>query len=208
MSDRQGQLPPLWDDALPPDPLVLFEQWYQQAQRLALTEPTAAALATVDGDGQPSARMILLKGFDERGFVFYTNYHSRKGQALAAEPRATLLFYWGPLARQIRIEGSAEKVDEAESDAYFASRPRGSQIGAAASPQSRPLTDRQALERRVEEVVRRHQGQAIPRPSCWGGYRLRPSIIEFWQGQPDRLHDRLRYRREAEGQWTIERLAP
>lgn len=208
MSDSQGQLPPLLEDSLPPDPLILFRQWYQQAQRQALTEPTAAALATVDADGQPSARMVLVKDFDDRGFIFYTNYHSRKGQALAADPRAALLFYWDPLARQIRIEGSARMLCEADSDAYFASRPRGSQLGAVASPQSRPLADRHVLERRVDEAAHRYQDRPIPRPSCWGGYRLRPSVIEFWQGRPDRLHDRLRYRREADERWTIERLAP
>ncbi len=200
-----------------PDPIVQFGRWMQQALDSQLPEPTAMTVATVDATGQPSARILLLKEFDARGFSFFTNYASRKGQDLAVNPRAALLFHWVELERQVRIEGSVEKLPEAESDAYYRVRPLGSRIGAWASPQSTVLPDRAWLELRVREAERELDGDP-QRPPFWGGYRLRPSALEFWQGRPSRLHDRLRYLRQpaaqpidgapvAEG-WRIERLAP
>jgi pyridoxamine 5'-phosphate oxidase len=164
-------------------------------------------LATATPDGRPSARVVLLKGFDERGFVFYTNYEGRKSRELEANPRAALLFYWGELERQVRVEGRVSRVPDRESDAYFAGRPRGSQLGAWASEQSRPVRDRGALERRLRELEGEYEGREVPRPAFWGGYRVVPETMEFWQGRENRLHDRLRYRR-AEGGWKIERLQP
>lgn len=186
-------------------PFDQFTLWFDQALAAAVPEPNAMTLATVDASGQPSARTVLIKNFDARGFVFFTNYDSRKGHDLAAEPRASLLFFWQPLERQVRIEGTVEKVSEAESDAYYESRPVGSRLGAWASPQSQPTT-REALE--ANELRYREQfGDDPPRPPHWGGYRLVPHALEFWQGRPSRLHDRLRYRL-TDGQWVIERLAP
>ena len=164
-------------------------------------------LATADGEGQPSARIVLLKSFDDRGFVFYTNYNSRKARDLAANARACLLFYWSPLWRQVRIEGAIEKVSEAESDEYFHSRPLGSKIGAWASDQSQPVVSRNELEKRFEEFSWKFADN-VPRPPHWGGYRVKPVEIEFWQGRENRLHDRLRYRLQQDGSWLIERLAP
>jgi len=186
-------------------PFDQFTLWFDQALAAAVPEPNAMTLATVDASGQPSARTVLIKNFDARGFVFFTNYDSRKGHDLAAEPRASLLFFWQPLERQVRIEGSVEKVSEAESDAYYESRPVGSRLGAWASPQSQPTT-REALEAN-EHRYREQFGDDPPRPPHWGGYRLVPHALEFWQGRPSRLHDRLRYRL-TDGQWVIERLAP
>ncbi|MDX1593130.1 MAG: pyridoxamine 5'-phosphate oxidase [Gammaproteobacteria bacterium] len=198
---------PLDADQAPDDPLVLFTRWYRAAQQAVSGEPTAMTLATVGRDGRPAARMVLLKDYDADGFVFYTNFASRKGAELEANPYAALLFWWPPLLRQVRIEGAVERVADAEADAYFATRPRGSQIGAWASPQSEPLAGRAALESRVVEVAARYGDDAIPRPPFWGGYRVAAETIEFWQGQPDRLHDRLAYRRERDG-WRRVRLAP
>ena len=188
------------------DPLAQFAAWFEAALAGEVYEPNAMALSTVAADGQPTARMVLLKGFDAEAFVFYTNLESRKAQELACNPRASLLFWWDRLHRQVRIEGVVELVGEADADAYFASRPHGSRIGAMASPQSRVIDGRAGLEARVAELTARHP-EDVPRPCHWGGYRLRPTLLEFWQGRPSRLHDRLRYTRAKEG-WRIERLAP
>lgn len=187
------------------DPIAQFGKWFGEALKSELREPTAMALATVAADGRPSVRMVLLKGFDARGFVFYTNYESRKGRELAGNAHAALLFYWAELERQIRIEGTIDRIDPAESDEYYRSRPLGARIGAWASPQSAP-TSRAALMGKVAEMGLRH-GLNPPRPPHWGGYRLAPDTFEFWQGRPSRLHDRIRYRRDG-GAWLIDRLAP
>ncbi|HEY6589550.1 MAG TPA: pyridoxamine 5'-phosphate oxidase [Actinomycetota bacterium] len=189
------------------DPVVQFGRWFEQAEQAGLLEPTAMTLATATLDGRPSARMVLLRGFDERGFCFYTNHESRKGVELAANPRAALVFWWGELERQVRIEGPVAPTSRAESEAYFHSRPPGSQLSAAASPQSRVIQDRAVLERRVAELAADSADGQVPLPDFWGGYRLTHEVVEFWQGRPNRLHDRLRYRRAGDG-WKIERLAP
>jgi pyridoxamine 5'-phosphate oxidase len=187
---------------LDPDPLRQFESWFAAAREAGLRAPEAMALATATPDGAPSARMVLMKGADERGFVFFTSYESRKGDELEANPRVALLFYWEPLGRQVRVEGSVERVAAEESDAYFASRPPGSRAGAAASRQSRPLTDRAQLERTVAAL-----GDDVARPEWWGGYRVRPERYEFWQHRENRLHDRFLYERDGEA-WSIRRLYP
>jgi pyridoxamine 5'-phosphate oxidase len=194
---------------VPPEPLALFTRWIEAAYAAQLPEPHAMTLATATPDGVPSARLVLLRGFDECGLVFYTNYHSRKARELDANPRAALTFFWAPLHRQIRVEGAVEKVSATESDTYFHSRARGSRISAVASPQSEVIPDRQTLERRVAELKQLYGDRdEVPRPESWGGYRVRPHLFEFWQGRENRLHDRLRYRLAADGQWTLERLAP
>ncbi|HEY3596565.1 MAG TPA: pyridoxamine 5'-phosphate oxidase [Paraburkholderia sp.] len=189
------------------DPIRLFEKWFAQAIDAQLPEPNAMTLATVDSRGHPSARIVLIKGVDERGFVFFTNYQSRKGNELAANPRASLLFHWIELERQVRIEGSIVKTSAEESDTYFASRPLGSRVGAWASEQSQAIESRAFLEAREREIIAQY-GENPPRPPHWGGYRLVPEAIEFWQGRPSRLHDRLRYMLDSSGIWQITRLSP
>jgi pyridoxamine 5'-phosphate oxidase len=191
---------------LDPDPLRQFAAWYTEAAA-AIPAPEAVVLATATPTGAPSARMVLLKGYDQRGFVFYTNYFSRKGQEIAQNPRAAMLFHWAPLGRQVRVEGTVIRIDAAESDAYFRTRPAGSRLSAAASPQSRPVENRAVLEQAVATLVERHPDGDVPRPDEWGGLRLEPSRYEFWQHGDDRLHDRFRYRRE-QGAWMVERLGP
>lgn len=189
------------------DPIRQFGAWFEQALAAQLPEPNAMTLATVGADGLPSARIVLLKGYDAAGFVFHTNYESRKGKELAAHPFAALVFFWSELERQVRIEGKVERLPAAESDAYFQSRPLGSRLSAWASRQSEPVANRETLEQELEEMSQRFQGGDVLRPPFWGGLRLRPDAIEFWQGGSNRLHDRLRYRPGAAG-WRIERLSP
>ncbi len=192
---------------LPDDPLTLFQQWFKEALQAEVADPNAMVLATADISGRPSARVMLLKDCDTQGFVFFTNYESRKGHELTENPWAALVFWWAALERQVRVEGRVEKVSAEESDAYFQTRPRESQLGAWASPQSQVIPDRATLEHRVAELMARFNGQEVPRPPYWGGFRLIPEVIEFWQGRPGRLHDRIRYRRTPQG-WVKDRLAP
>ena len=190
------------------DPFKQFQTWFSDALAAHLIEPNAMILATATRDGRPSARAVLLKGFDERGFVFYTNYESRKGEELAGNPWAALVFLWEELERQIRIEGRVEKCSEEESDAYFRSRPLGSRLSASLSHQSEVINSREVLEHRLQELMVENANGDVPRPPYWGGYRLSPTSIEFWQGRPNRLHDRLRYRLLHDGSWPLERLSP
>lgn len=192
---------------LDPEPLAQFDKWFAEASAAGLAEPNAMTLATVAPDRQPSARMVLLREASAKGFVFYTNYRSRKGRELAGNPRAALVFYWPELHRQVRVTGRVVKTSRAESDAYFSNRPRGAQLSAWASSQSWPVPGRELLEARVRTLEARYEGMRIPTPPGWGGYRLRPDSIEFWQARPDRLHDRLRYTLQGR-RWKIERLAP
>jgi len=191
-----------------PDPLEQFRRWFTEAESAGIRAPNAMALASASAEGDPSVRMVLLKGADEDGFVFFTGYVSRKAGDLEANPRAALLFFWDSLGRQVRIEGDVERVPDAESDAYFATRPRGAQLAASASRQSAVLANRDELDARVAELERDYDGADVPRPEHWGGYCLRPRTYEFWQHRADRLHDRLRYRRLESGKWLLERLAP
>ncbi|WP_165074537.1 pyridoxamine 5'-phosphate oxidase [Paludisphaera rhizosphaerae] len=190
------------------DPIRQFEAWFAEALAAEVPEVNAATLATATPDGRPSARIVLLKGCDPRGFTFFTNYESRKGRHLAANPRASLLFFWKELERQVSIEGTVEKVTAEESEAYFHSRPVASQVGAWASKQSEVIADRESLEDRFCELAEKFANAEVPRPEYWGGYRILPESLEFWQGRPSRLHDRLRYQKDAAGAWTIERLSP
>jgi len=189
------------------DPFVLFDHWFQEAVAAELPLPEAMTVATVTREGHPAARVVLLKGVEDGGFVFYTNYESRKGRELDHHAHAALVFHWAPLERQVRIEGRVERVSEQTSDAYFATRPLGSRHGALASPQSSVVPNRAWLEEQMKEVAQRY-GHGAPRPPHWGGYRVLPELIEFWQGRADRMHDRLNYRRSAGGDWTMQRLAP
>jgi len=189
------------------DPLILFRSWLEEARDSMGYDAEAMALATARPDGAPSVRMVLLKGFDERGLLFFSNYSSRKGSELERNPRAALLFHWQPLGRQVRIEGPVSKVDRAEGEAYARSRPRESQLSALASPQSEVVPDREWLERRVADLAREYKGRDLPVGEHWGGFRVEPETWEFWQHDPRRLHDRERYTRTADG-WRVERLAP
>jgi pyridoxamine 5'-phosphate oxidase len=192
---------------VPRDPILHFKNWLENAKQAGLKEPTAMTLATATRSGKPSARMVLLKGVDARGFVFYTNYESRKGRELAENARAALVFYWTELDRQVRITGRVSKVSAKESDAYFATRPLGSRFAASISRQSRPVASRAVLEKQFSEIAARYPNGDPPRPKNWGGYCVRPDEIEFWQQGPNRLHDRLRYRK-SRGAWILERLSP
>ena len=190
------------------NPFQQFQTWFDQALSAELPEPNAMTLATATASGKPSARIVLLKGFDEEGFVFYTNYSSHKGQELADNPWGSLVFWWAELERQVRIDGPVEKVSQEESEAYFQSRPIGSQLGAWASPQSKVIASREELEQKMTDLEEKYKNETIPKPPQWGGYRLIPHELEFWQGRPNRLHDRLRYRQQTDGTWLRERLAP
>jgi pyridoxamine 5'-phosphate oxidase len=199
---------PLNEADIDPDPIRHFATWFEEAAAAGLYQPEAMTLATVSPEGRPSARMVLLRGFDGRGFTFFTNYDSRKARDLAARPWAALVLFWAELHRQVRVDGRVELTSAEESDAYFTGRARGSQLSAWASPQSEVLEGRGVLERRVEELARQYEGRPVPRPPRWGGYRVVPDSIEFWQGRENRLHDRLCFRRRADGGWGIVRLAP
>lgn len=198
---------PLLESEAGDDPIALFERWFALAAEHDPDMANATTLATVAADGRPTARLVLLKGVADGGFVFYTNYRSAKAEDLAHEPRAALCFWWPTLLRQVRIEGTCAKLDRAVSEAYFADRPRGSQIGALASDQSQVIPDRGTLERRAAELEKRYENQPVPMPPQWGGYRLTPAMIEFWQGRLSRLHDRLRFGRQGDT-WRRERLSP
>jgi pyridoxamine 5'-phosphate oxidase len=190
------------------NPFIQFKKWFDQALAAQLPEPNAMTIATTTPEGKPSARMVLLKDFDERGFVLFTNYNSHKGQELAENPQAALVFWWAELERQVRISGYVEKVSETESDQYFESRPAKSRLGAWVSNQSEVIESREVLERRLQDFQSKYENQEIPRPPHWGGLRVIPAGIEFWQGRPSRLHDRLLYTRLDNGTWNIERLSP
>jgi pyridoxamine 5'-phosphate oxidase len=205
---REYTLAGLKESDVDPNPLKQFDQWFQQALAAGLPEPNAMTLATATLDGKPSARIVLLKGLDERGFVFFTNYESQKGRELSANPQAALVCYWIELERQVRINGWVSCVSVEESEEYFRSRPLGSQLGAWASRQSEVVSGRQILEDRLEALTHEYRSKPIPLPPYWGGYRVAPETIEFWQGRPNRLHDRLRYTLQSNSQWLIERLSP
>ncbi len=199
---------PFDESHLDPNPMAQFQKWFSEARAVAIHEPNAMTLATSGKDGRPSARIVLLKEVREDSFVFYSNYRSQKGRELAENPHAALVFYWPALGRQVRITGGVKKTTRAEAERYFQTRPRGAQLGAWASRQSSIIADRETLERRVRELEAKFDGKTIPLPPDWGGYRLYPDAIEFWQGRENRLHDRLRYVKEKRGRWKIERLAP
>ena len=205
---KDYQLESLHKSKLNPDPFLQFKTWFKEAIEAAVLEPNAMCLATANLKGEPSCRMVLLKGIDERGFCFYTNYESKKGQDLAENPKACATFFWKELERQVIIAGSVEKLDQEQSRQYFASRPRGSQLAVWASPQSRTIPSRVELEQEYQRLEKKFEGLEVTMPNYWGGYRIMPQAFEFWQGRPNRLHDRLRYFREGGGHWLIERLAP
>jgi pyridoxamine 5'-phosphate oxidase len=199
---------PFTEDDLHPDPLVLFRRWFDDAVAAGAFEPEAVALATATPEGKPSARMVLARDVDERGLAFYTNYGSRKGAELDANPHAALLFHWPAIGRQVRMEGPVEKIPREESERYARNRSRHSQLSALASPQSRPVPSRDWLEERVADLAGEHEDRELPVRDDWGGYRLTPEAWEFWQHRPNRLHDRFRYSQAPEGGWQIERLGP
>ena len=206
--DPQPRVPgELLEASLDPDPIVQFQQWYQDARDAGIPQADAMTLATAARDGTPSARIVLMKIVDDRGFTFFTNYRSRKGRELAENPRAALIFYWEALGRQVRIEGTAEKIPGAESDAYFDSRPLENKLSSLASPQSEPVT-REELDRRYDELKRQYGGRPVLRPTHWGGYRVRPDRMEFWQRRFARMNDRVAYQRRRDGSWEMMRLAP
>ncbi|MDQ3957076.1 MAG: pyridoxamine 5'-phosphate oxidase [Actinomycetota bacterium] len=205
---RPHEAPPLDVADLDPDPIVEFGRWMQAALDAGLLLPNTMTLSTATAAGRPSARMVLLKGFDHAGFVFYTSYESRKSRELAENPAAALVFHWPELERQVRVEGRVTKITAEESDSYFHSRPLGSRLGAWASRQSEPLPSRLELERRLEEAAREHGDADVPRPPYWGGWRVTPDAIELWQGRPNRLHDRFLYTRAGAGEWFVVRLSP
>lgn len=205
---RDYSLKTLLETEVANDPFLQFGDWWQQAIESEIDEVNAMTLATASLEGVPSARIVLLKAYNENGFVFFSNYESAKGQELAENPRASLLFFWKELERQVRITGLVEKLSAAENDEYFLSRPTGSQIGAWASPQSHVIENRSWLENRVNELNEKFKTEPLSRPPHWGGYRVKPVIIEFWQGRSSRLHDRLQYTLQEKGSWKIERLAP
>jgi pyridoxamine 5'-phosphate oxidase len=204
---KESPLPVLNEASVHPDPIEQFRLWFEAAEASTEVQPSASTLATAARDGKPSARIVLLKGFTEAGFSFFTNYDSRKGRELEENPQAALVCYWASLERQVRIEGTVTRLSADESDAYFATRPFGSRLSTWVSPQSRVVADRTILDRRMEELRKQYQ-EDVPRPPYWGGYVLAPLSIEFWQGRADRLHDRILYTRGGDGRWRIERLAP
>jgi pyridoxamine 5'-phosphate oxidase len=206
--DRQYPNHELLESSVPKDPFRLFHVWFARAAQARLLDPHAMALSTVDPKGNLSSRMVLLKALDKKGFVFFTNYLSRKGRELTRHPQASLLFYWPQLGRQVRVEGKTRRIPAKESNDYFKTRPRGSQLSAWASHQSRVIPNRATLEKRMKELESLYEGRTIPRPPHWGGYRLIPRVVEFWSGRRNRLHDRLRYRKKGQDGWKMERLAP
>lgn len=205
---REYQQQTLSEKEVAAEPIAQFQKWFEQAVAARVSYPEALTLATADAAGRPSARIVLLKGVDARGFTFFTNYESRKGLELAANPHASLVFWWHELERQVRIEGRVERVAREESEEYFRTRPRGSQIGAWASAQSAVLPRREALEQSVNAFEKKFGEEEVPCPEHWGGFRVLPHTMEFWQGRLNRLHDRIRYRLQADGKWMIERLSP